>query len=144
MMSISAENVAAKYQIERDDQDKFALMSQKKAGWAAKGGIFNEEIVPIQVSTRNGSVEVGKDEYIKLEATLDQLQKLKPAFIRDGSGTVTAGNASGINDGAAVLVLGRRSVHGKGLAEIVSHAQSGCDPQIMGIGPVEAVRMAVR
>ncbi len=144
-MGTTAENVAQKWQISRDDQDHFALMSQNKAEVAQKNGKFDDEIVPVRVKTRKGEVVVDTDEYIRHGATLESMQKLRPAFDREGS--VTAGNASGINDGAAVVVLmsgpeaERRDL--KPLARIASYATAGVDPSIMGIGPVNASRKAL-
>ena len=144
-MGTTAENIATKFQITRDDQDKFATASQNKAEAAQKAGKFKDEIVPVTISTRKGDVVVDQDEYIRHGATLDGMQKLKPAFSKDG--TVTAGNASGINDGAAALVLmtedeaRKRGV--KPLAKIVSWATAGVDPSIMGTGPIPASKKAL-
>jgi acetyl-CoA C-acetyltransferase len=145
-MGTTAENVAKKWQITRDDQDKFALASQQKAEAAQKAGKFKDEIVPVTIKTRKGDVVVADDEYPKHGTTLDTLTKLRPAF--DKAGTVTAGNASGINDGAAALVLmsdaeaAKRGV--KPLARIVSWATVGVDPAIMGSGPIPASRLALQ
>ena len=137
-MGNTAENIAAKWQISRDEQDKFALGSQNKAEAAQKAGRFKDEIVPVTVSTRKGDVVVENDEYIRIGATLDQLAKLRPAFAKEG--TVTAGNASGINDGAAALVLMHMDEAKKRglqpLARIVSWATAGVDPAIMGSGQI--------
>ena len=144
-MGNTAENIARKWQFTREDQDKFALGSQNKAEAAQKAGKFKDEIVPFTVKTRKGDVIVADDEYIRHGATLDSLAKLKPAF--DKEGTVTAGNASGLNDGAAAVVLmsedeaKRRNV--KPLARIVSWATAGVDPAIMGTGPSPASRKAL-
>lgn len=144
-MGNTAENIARKWQLTREDQDKFALGSQNKAEAAQKAGKFKDEIVPFTVKTRKGDVVVADDEYIRHGATLDSLTKLKPAF--DKEGTVTAGNASGLNDGAAAVVLmsedeaKRRNV--KPLARIVSWATAGVDPAIMGTGPIPASRKAL-
>ena len=144
-MGNTAENVAAKWQISRDDQDKFAVASQNKAEAAQKSGRFKDEIVPVTVSTRKGDVVIDADEFIRHGATLDSLAKLKPAFSKEGS--VTAGNASGINDGAAAVVVmsadeaKRRGL--KPLARIVSWATAGVDPAIMGSGPIPASRKAL-
>jgi acetyl-CoA C-acetyltransferase len=144
-MGITAENVATKWQISRDEQDAFALASQNKAEAAQKSGRFKDEIVPVTLSTKKGDVIVSDDEYIRHGATLDSLAKLKPAFSKEG--TVTAGNASGINDGAAALVLmdaaeaNRRGL--KPLARIASWATAGVDPAIMGSGPIPATRKAL-
>ena len=144
-MGTTAENVAAKWQISRDEQDRFALGSQNKAEAAQKAGRFKDEIVPVTVSTRKGDIIVDQDEYIRPGTTLDALTKLKPAFSKDG--TVTAGNASGINDGAAAIVLmsgadaERRGL--QPLARIVSWATAGVDPAVMGSGPIPASRKAL-
>jgi acetyl-CoA C-acetyltransferase len=144
-MGVTAENVAVKWQLTRDEQDRFALASQNKAEAAQKAGKFDEEIVPFTISTKKGDVVVDKDEYIRHGATLDALAKLRPAFAKDG--TVTAGNASGINDGGAALVLmsaGDASKRGlEPLARIVSWATAGVDPAFMGTGPIPASRKAL-
>ncbi|MGX5735081.1 acetyl-CoA C-acetyltransferase [Bosea thiooxidans] len=144
-MGTTAENVATKYQISREEQDKFAVGSQNKAEAAQKAGRFKDEIVPFTVSTRKGDIVVDSDEYPRHGATLDAMAKLKPAFSKDG--TVTAGNASGINDGAGALVLmtakeaARRGL--TPLARIASWATAGVDPAIMGTGPIPASRKAL-
>ena len=144
-MGNTAENVAKKWQITREQQDEFALASQQKAEAAQKAGKFKDEIVPVTYSTRKGEVIVEDDEYPKHGTTLETLTKLRPAFDREG--TVTAGNASGINDGAAALVLmsadeaASRKI--EPLARIVSWAQVGVDPAIMGSGPIPASRKAL-
>jgi acetyl-CoA C-acetyltransferase len=144
-MGNTAENVAQKWQITREDQDSFALGSQQKAEAALKAGRFKDEIVPVKISTRKGEVTVDADEYPKHGTTLDALKKLRAAF--DKNGTVTAGNASGINDGAAAIVLmtdkdaAKRGI--KPLARIVSWATAGVDPAIMGSGPIPASRAAL-
>jgi acetyl-CoA C-acetyltransferase len=144
-MGNTAENIAAKWQISRDEQDRFALGSQNKAEAAQAAGRFAEEIAPYTVKTRKGDVIVDKDEYIRAGTTLDALAKLKPAFSKDGS--VTAGNASGINDGAAAVVLmTAEEAEARGLAplaRIVSWATAGVDPAIMGTGPIPATRKAL-
>ena len=144
-MGNTAENVAAKWQISRDDQDKFALGSQNKAEAAQKAGRFKDEIVPFTISTRKGDVVVDQDEYIRHGATLESLTKLKPAFSKDGG--VTAGNASGLNDGAAALVLmSAKEAEKRGLtplARIASWATAGVDPALMGSGPIPASRKAL-
>jgi len=145
-MGNTAENVAQKWQITREDQDNFALASQQKAEAAQKAGRFKDEIAPVKISTRKGDVIVDADEYPKHGTTLDALKKLRPAF--DKNGTVTAGNASGINDGAAAIVLmsdkdaAKRGI--KPLARIVSWATSGVDPAVMGTGPIPASRAALK
>jgi acetyl-CoA C-acetyltransferase len=144
-MGQTAENVAAKWQLTREEQDQFAVASQSKAEAAQKAGKFKDEIVPVTVKTRKGDIVVESDEYPRHGATLDGMAKLRPAFTKDG--TVTAGNASGINDGAAVAVLmseaeaARRGV--EPLARIVSWATCGVDPAIMGTGPIPASRRAL-
>jgi acetyl-CoA C-acetyltransferase len=144
-MGITAENVARQFQITREDQDQFALASQNKAEAAQKAGRFADEIVAVTLKTRKGEVIVDQDEYIRHGATIDAMQKLRPAF--DKEGTVTAANASGINDGAAAVVLmgedeaERRGI--KPLARIVSWATAGVDPSIMGTGPIPASRKAL-
>lgn len=144
-MGTTAENVATKWQISRDDQDRFALGSQNKAEAAQKAGRFKDEIVPFTVSTRKGDIIVDADEYIRPGTTLEALTKLKPAFSKEG--TVTAGNASGINDGAAAVVLmtaaeaSRRGL--TPLARIASWATAGVDPAVMGSGPIPASRKAL-
>jgi acetyl-CoA C-acetyltransferase len=145
-MGNTAENVAQKWQITREEQDKFAVASQNKAEAAQKSGRFKDEIVPVKISTRKGDVIVDTDEYPRHGATLDGMAKLRPAF--DKNGTVTAGNASGINDGAAALVLmsdkeaARRGL--KPLARIASWATAGVDPAIMGSGPIPSSRAALK
>ncbi len=144
-MGQTAENVAAKYGITRDMQDEFAVASQNKAEAAQKAGKFKDEITAVTVKTRKGDVMVDSDEYIRHGATLDAMQKLKPAFVKDG--TVTAANASGINDGAAaVLLMSEAEANRRGLkvlARIASHATAGLDPTIMGCGPIPASRKAL-
>ena len=145
-MGNTAENVAQKWQITRDEQDKFALASQQKAEAAQKSGRFKDEIVGVTIKDRKGDLVVDSDEYPRAGTTLEALQKLRPAF--DKNGTVTAGNASGINDGAAAVVLmtdkeaAKRGV--KPLARIVSWATAGVDPAIMGTGPIPASRLALK
>jgi acetyl-CoA C-acetyltransferase len=144
-MGNTAENVAEKFQITREQQDIFAVASQQKASAARKAGRFREEIVPVTVKTRRGETVVADDEFIRDDATLEGMQKLRPAFAKDG--TVTAGNASGINDGAAAVVMmtadeaRRRGI--APLARVVSWAQAGVDPAIMGSGPIPASRRAL-
>ncbi|BCH21830.1 acetyl-CoA C-acetyltransferase [Mesorhizobium sp. L-8-3] len=144
-MGNTAENVARQFQITRDDQDAFALASQNKAEAAQKAGRFKDEIVAVTVKGRKGDTIVDQDEYIRHGATLDAMQKLRPAFDKDG--TVTAANASGLNDGAAAALLmteaeaARRGI--APLARIVSWATAGVDPQVMGTGPIPASRKAL-
>jgi acetyl-CoA C-acetyltransferase len=144
-MGNTAENVAQKYQLTRQEQDEFAQASQRKAGEAMKSGRFAEEIAPVTVKGRKGDVVVKDDEYPKPDTSMEILGKLRPAFGKEG--TVTAGNASGINDGAAAAVVmsadeaRRRGI--KSLARIVSWATAGVDPAIMGTGPIPASRKAL-
>ncbi len=144
-MGTTAENVASKFQITREQQDEFALASQNKAEAAQKAGKFQDEITPFTVKTRKGDIVVDKDEYIRLGATIEGMQKLRPAFSKEG--TVTAGNASGLNDGAAAVVLmSAEEAEKRGiepLARIVSYATAGVDPSIMGTGPIPASRRAL-
>ena len=146
-MGITAENLAQKYQITRDDQDNFALESQRKASLAQLQGRFSDEIVSIGIPKRKGElVNFVNDEFIKHEANLESMNKPRPAFIKE-NGTVTAANASGINDGAAALLLMSRAkadkLKLKPLVRIVSYASAGVDPKIMGIGPVPASKKAL-
>ena len=145
-MGQTAENIAAKWGISRQEQDEFAAASQNKAEAAQKSGRFDEEIAPVTIKGRKGDVVVDKDEFIRHGVTAESLAGLRPAFAKDG--TVTAGNASGLNDGAAALVLmskaeaGRRGL--KPLARIVSAGISGVDPAIMGTGPIQATQKALK
>ncbi len=144
-MGNTAENVAQRWQITREEQDRFAVASQNKAEAAQKAGKFKDEIAPVTIATRKGDVVVDQDEYIRAGTTLEAVAKLKPAFSKDG--TVTAGNASGINDGAAAVVLMTAAAAEKRgltpLARIVSWATAGVDPAIMGTGPIPASRKAL-
>jgi acetyl-CoA C-acetyltransferase len=145
-MGTTAENVAKQWQITRDMQDAFAVASQNKAEKAQAAGRFKDEIAPVTVATRKGDVVVADDEYIKKGVTLESVAKLRPAFQKDG--TVTAANASGINDGAAVAILmSAKEAEKRGLtplARIVSWASVGVDPAIMGTGPIPASRAALK
>jgi acetyl-CoA C-acetyltransferase len=144
-MGNTAENIAAKWQISREDQDRFAVGSQNKAEAAQKAGRFKDEITPYTISTRKGDVVVSDDEYIRHGATYDSLAKLKPAFSKEGS--VTAGNASGLNDGAAALVLMSEAEAKKRgltpLGRVASWATAGVDPAVMGSGPIPSSRKAL-
>jgi len=144
-MGVTAENVAKKFEITRQQQDEFALASQQKAGAAIAAGKFKDEIVPVVIPSKKGDVTVEKDEFPRPDTMMEALTKLKPAF--DKEGTVTAGNASGINDGAAVVMLMTRADATKRglkpLATIKSWAHAGIDPAIMGVGPVYASRKAL-
>ena len=144
-MGQTAENVAEKWQISREAQDEFAVASQNKAEAAQKAGKFDDEVIAFTIKTRKGDIVVDKDEYIRHGATIEAMQKLRPAFTKDGS--VTAANASGINDGAAgVLLMTAENAEKRGiepLARIVSYATAGLDPSIMGVGPIHASRKAL-
>lgn len=144
-MGITAENVAEKWGLTREEQDAFAVQSQNKAEKARKEGKFKDEIVPVEIKTKKGTTVFEDDEYIREGATIEGLGKLRPAFKKDG--TVTAGNASGINDGAAALVImSKEKADELGiepLATIVSHGTAGVDPSIMGVGPVPASKKAL-
>lgn len=144
-MGQTAENVAEKWQISREQQDEFAVASQNKAEAAQKAGKFADEIVAYTVKTRKGDIVVDQDEYIRHGATMEAMQKLRPAFTKDGS--VTAANASGLNDGAAAaLLMSADEAEKRGitpLARIASYATAGLDPSIMGVGPIYASRKAL-
>ena len=144
-MGTTAENIATKFQITREEQDKFATASQNKAEAAKKAGKFKDEIIPFTISTKKGDIVVDTDEFIRDGVTYDQLAKLRPAFSKEG--TVTAGNASGINDGGAALELMTATEAAKRgltpLARIASWATAGVDPAIMGTGPIPSVRKAL-
>ncbi|MFC0633976.1 acetyl-CoA C-acetyltransferase [Brevundimonas balnearis] len=145
-MGQTAENIAARWSIDRAAQDRFAVTSQNRAEAAQKSGRFDAEIVPVVIASKKGDVVVDKDEYIRHGATLEAMEKLRPAFIKDG--TVTAANASGLNDGAAALVLmtaeeaARRRL--EPLARIASWATAGVDPAVMGTGPIPASQKALK
>jgi len=145
-MGITAENVATKYQISRADQDALAVESHKRAARAQAEGRFDGQILPVEVKTRKGVVEFKTDEHVRPDATVEDMAKLRPAF--DKAGSVTAGNASGINDGAAALVLASQAaVDAKGLkplAKIIGWGYAGVEPSLMGIGPVKAVPVALK
>ncbi|MBT0959486.1 acetyl-CoA C-acetyltransferase [Alphaproteobacteria bacterium KMM 3653] len=144
-MGQTAENVAEQWQISRDMQDEFAVGSQNKAEAAQKAGKFADEIIPFIVKTRKGDITVDADEYIRHGANIEAMQKMRPAFTRDGS--VTAANASGLNDGAAAcLLMSADNAEKRGitpLARIASYATAGLDPSIMGVGPIHASRKAL-
>ncbi|SDA68132.1 MULTISPECIES: acetyl-CoA C-acetyltransferase [unclassified Janthinobacterium] len=145
-MGITAENVAKKYEVTRAEQDEFALQSQLKAEAAHKAGKFKDEILPLEITSKKGSVVFDSDEYIKPGSTLESLAGLRPAFAKDG--TVTAGNASGLNDGAAAVIMMSASqakeLGLKPLARIKAYASSGLDPAVMGMGPVSASRLCLK
>ena len=144
-MGVTAENVAERYQITRGDQDALALVSQQRAARAIREGFFKDQIVPIEVKAKGKVAVFDTDEYVRMDAKADDFSKLKPVFKRDGS--VTAGNASGINDGAAAVVLAsEKAVKEQGLkpmARLVAYAHAGVDPAYMGIGPVPATRIVL-
>jgi acetyl-CoA C-acetyltransferase len=145
-MGATAENIARQYQISRREQDEFAAASQQKAEAAQKAGRFKNEIVPVEIVGKKGTVRFEADEYIRLGATVEALGELKPAFSKDG--TVTAGNASGINDGAAAVILTTatkaRELGLKPLAHIRAYSSAGVDPKIMGMGPVPASQLCLK
>ena len=144
-MGMTAEKLAEQYSISREEQDAYAVESNRKAAEASTNGVFGEEIIGVEVKTRKGTTFIDKDEHIKPDANVEKLSTLRPSFKKDG--TVTAGNASGINDGAAsVVVAGQAAVdkHGlKPIARIVSWGVAGVDPTVMGIGPVPAIKQAL-
>jgi acetyl-CoA C-acetyltransferase len=144
-MGVTAERLAQKYQITRAEQDAFALASQGKTGAAVAAGLFDAELVPVEVATRGGTTRIAADEHPRPDSTIDQLAALKPIFAEDG--TVTAGNSSGLNDGAAaIVVMSEKKAAALGLrpmARIVSYASAGLDPMLMGLGPVPASRRAL-
>ncbi|CAG03628.1 unnamed protein product, partial [Tetraodon nigroviridis] len=148
-MGITAENVAKQWGVSREEQDLFAVQSQNRTEAAQKAGHFDKEIVPVRVTTRQGegTLEVKVDEYPRHGSNVGSMSKLRPCFIKDSTGTVTAGNASGINDGAAAVVLMSQSEADKRgikpLARVVSSAQAGLEPAVMGAGPIPAIRTAV-
>lgn len=145
-MGVTAENIASKYQISREEQDEFAIESQKRAIKAVDNGVFSDEIVPFTIKSRRGDVVFAVDEYPNRQTTFEKLGTLRPAFTKDG--TVTAGNSSGINDGASfVLVASEEAVKKYNLTplvEIVAIGQGGVDPAFMGLGPVPAIREALK
>ena len=147
-MGQTAENVAEQFGISREDQDCFALRSQQKAAAARSAGRFTQEITPVEIAQKKGEPKrFEQDEFLRPDSTIEALAKLKPAFRTDGKGSVTAGNASGLNDGAAaLLVASERGLKDRGLqpiARFVSAAVAGVEPRIMGMGPVPASRLAL-
>ncbi len=146
-MGVTAENIAAKWGITREDQDKLALESHNRAQKATEAGYFKEQIVPVMLKTRKGEMAYDTDEHFRANATMEDLAKLKPVFVKE-NGTVTAGNASGINDAAAAVVLmeaGTAKARGlQPMARLVSYAHAGVDPKYMGIGPVPATQLALK
>jgi acetyl-CoA C-acetyltransferase len=146
-MGVTAENIAAKWGITREDQDKLAVESHNRAERATQAGYFKDQIMPVILKTRKGEVAYDTDEHFRPGCTMEELGKLKPVFIKE-NGTVTAGNASGINDAAAAVVLmeaGAAKARGvKPLARLVAYAHAGVDPKYMGIGPVPATQLALK
>ncbi len=146
-MGITAENVATQYGISREEQDEFALNSQKKALAAIAAGYFKSQIVPVEIQGRKGTVVFDTDEHPKADTTIEGLAKLKPAFKKEG-GSVTAGNASGLNDGAAACVLMEAGAASRAgltpMARLVSYAVAGVEPSVMGTGPIPAVQLALK
>jgi acetyl-CoA C-acetyltransferase/3-oxo-5,6-didehydrosuberyl-CoA/3-oxoadipyl-CoA thiolase len=146
-LGMTAEKVAKEYGITRDEQDAFAAESQRRAGCAIKEGVFKDEIVPVTIPRRKGDpIVVDTDEHPRPDTTVDKLKTLKPAFTTDPDGSVTAGNSSGINDGAsALLVVSSDAANGlRPLARIVTTAVAGVDPSVMGLGPIPATRKALQ
>ncbi|XP_063773897.1 acetyl-CoA acetyltransferase, cytosolic [Pseudophryne corroboree] len=147
-MGITAENVAKQWKISREEQDRLAVQSQNRTEAAQKAGYFDKEIVPVEVPSRKGPVTVATDEFPRHGSNLESMAKLKPYFLKDGTGTVTPANASGINDGAAAVILMKKSKahhrHLSPMAEIVCTAQAGLDPSVMGVGPIPAIKKAVK
>ncbi len=147
-MGETAENVAGERHVTRADQDAFALRSQQKAAQARTSGRLAKEIVPIEIPGKKGPTMVSEDEFLRPDTTLETLAKLKPAFRTDGKGTVTAGNASGLNDGACALLIASEAgckTHGlTPIARLVSWAAAGVEPRVMGIGPVPATQKALK
>ncbi len=145
-MGVTAENVAKEYDISRSQQDEAALESHRRASAAIKAGYFKDQIVPVTLKSRKGEVSFDTDEHVRHDATIDDMTKLKPVFVKE-NGTVTAGNASGLNDAAAAVVLMERAEAErrglKPLARLVSYGHAGVDPKTMGIGPVPATKKAL-
>jgi acetyl-CoA C-acetyltransferase len=145
-MGVTAENIAKKYNISRQEQDEFAVASQNKAEAAQKAGKFKDEIIPLEIPSKKGSVVFDADEFIKHGVTIDSLASLRPAFSKDG--TVTAGNASGINDGAAAVIMMSATKADelglKPMARIKAYSSAGVDPSIMGMGPVPATQLCLK
>lgn len=145
-MGITAENIAARYQITRDEQDAFSVESHRRAATAIAQGYFTSQITPVELTSRTGTIEFTTDEHVRDDISADKLAALKPAFKKDGS--VTAGNASGLNDGAAALVLmneAQLKAHGtKPMARLVAYGHAGVDPEYMGLGPIPASQRALK
>jgi acetyl-CoA C-acetyltransferase len=142
-MGVTAENIAEKWGISREDQDALAVESHRRAAAAWEAGVFDSQIIPVEIKTRKGVVTFAKDEHFRAGVTMEDMAKLKPVFKREG-GSVTAGNASGINDAASALVLASAEYAEKNglkpLAKLVGYSHAGCEPKYMGIGPVPAVK----
>ena len=147
LMGVTAENVAERHGISRDDQDALALESHRRASAASKAGYFKEQILGIEVKSRKGATVFDADEHVRHDALADDFKGLRPVFKRDG-GSVTAGNASGINDGAAAVVLASEAAVGrlglKPMARLIGYAHAGVEPLYMGLGPIPATRLAVK
>ncbi len=145
-MGITAENIAAQYNITRQEQDEFACLSQNKAEKAQASGEFTDEIVPVEIKNKKEDIIISKDEFIRPDTTIEKLGNLKPAFKENG--TVTAGNASGVNDGAAAILLVSeatlKKLNLKPMAKIISYSVAGVDPAVMGLGPIGAVEAALK
>ncbi len=146
-MGVTAENIAAKWGISREEQDQLAVESQRRAQKATEAGYFKEQIVPVMLKSKKGEIAYSTDEHFRANATMEDMAKLKPVFLKE-NGTVTAGNASGINDAAAAVVLmDAKTAQARGakpLARLVAYAHAGVDPQYMGIGPVPATQLALK
>jgi acetyl-CoA C-acetyltransferase len=146
-MGVTAENIAAKWGISREDQDALAVLSHNRAQHATEAGYFKDQIMPVMLKSKKGDVAYAVDEHFRSNCTLADMTKLKPAFLKE-NGTVTAGNASGINDAAAAVVLMEAGVAkargAKPLARLVAYAHAGVDPKYMGIGPVPATQLALK
>ena len=146
-MGVTAENIAAKWGITREDQDRLAVESHNRAQKATEAGLFKDQIVPVMLKSKKGEVAYATDEHFRPNATLEDMAKLKPVFLKE-NGTVTAGNASGINDAAAAVVLMEaKTAQARGLkplARLVAYAHAGVDPKYMGIGPVPATKLALQ
>ena len=146
-MGITAENIANKWGITREDQDAYSVESQKRAGAAISAGHFKSQIVSVELKSRKGPIQFDTDEHVKSDTTMESLAKLRAVFVKE-NGSVTAGNASGINDGAAAVVLMEAGAAAKAgvkpMARLVSYGHAGVDPKFMGIGPVPAVKMALQ
>jgi len=146
-MGVTAENIAAKWGISREEQDALAVESHNRAQRATEAGYFKDQIMPVMLKSKKGDTAYSTDEHFRANCTLADMVKLKPAFLKE-NGTVTAGNASGINDAAAALVLMERSVAEKRglkpMARLVAYAHAGVDPKYMGIGPVPASKLALQ